>query len=81
MTQEEFDTIQSATITERSGEYGEWRTLDIITKEGAELSGVLSPSCSYPSGELDISNITIYLTKIQKMKDKDAEILCRWIVE
>lgn len=75
MTQEELDTIQSATITEHPGEL---RSLDILTKDGANLSGDLSPKCSYPSGKLDLSKVTIYLTKMQS---KDDDILCRWIVE
>ena len=78
MTQEELDTIQSATITEHPGES---RTLDIITKDGASFSGDLSRECSYSSGELDLSKVTIYLTKLQKKKSRDDDILCIWFVE
>jgi hypothetical protein len=78
MTQEELDTIQSATITEHPGES---RTLDIITKDGASFSGDLSRVCSYSSGELDLSKVTIYLTKLQKKKSRDDDILCIWFVE
>ena len=73
--------IQSATITEREGDYGKWRTLDITTIDGQSLSGVMSPKCNFASGPVDVSKCKIFLTKVAKKGAPDSEAINRWVVE
>lgn len=80
MSADEMATIASAEITTRDGEFGEWKTLDVITTDGASLSGKLSPLCK-KSGKVDIKNCKIFLTKVKKAGSPDTTALDRWVVE
>lgn len=77
----EKNSIKSATITDRQGEFGAWRTLDIETTTGARLSGVLSSKCTHASGALDVKNCKIFLTKVKKAGAPDSAALDRWDVQ
>lgn len=81
MSAEEFATIKSATITERDGEFGAWKTLDIVTTTGASLSGVLSSKCNKPTGPIDLKSCKIFLTLVKKVGATDDTALKRWMVE
>lgn len=81
MSAEELATIKSATITERDGEFGAWKTLDIVTTTGASLSGVLSSKCNKPAGSIDLKNCKIFLTFVKKVGAPDNTALKRWDVE
>lgn len=81
MSAEELATIKSAAITERDGQFGAWKTLDIITTTGASLSGVLSPKCNKPAGSIDVKNCKIFLTRVKKAGAPDSTAINRWVVE
>lgn len=81
MSAEELATIKSATITERDGEFGAWKTLDIVTTTGASLSGVLSSKCNKPAGSIDLKNCKIFLTLVKKVGAPNDTALKRWDVE
>lgn len=74
-------SIASAEITVRNGEFGEWKTLDIITTDGASLSGVLSSKCNKPAGAVDPKTCKIFLTKVKKAGAPDTTAINRWMVE
>ena len=81
MSAEELATIKSAAITERDGQFGAWKTLDIITTTGASLSGVLSPKCNKPAGQLNLAKCKIFLTRVKKAGAPDSTAINRWVVE
>lgn len=81
MDANEKATIASAIITDREGQFGSWKTLDITTTDGRTLSGVVSPKCNVKAGSLDVKNCKIFLTRVKKVGAPDSEALKRWVVE
>ena len=77
----EKDTIKSATITDRTGQFGAWRTLDVVTTNGQTLSGVLSPKCTVASGPIDVKTCKVFYTKVKKVGAPDNTAIPRWTVE
>lgn len=74
-------SIVKATVTDRQGEFGNWRTLDVETKNGSRLSGVLSAKCNVASGDVDIAKARIFLTKVKKAGAPDNTAIDRWVIE
>ena len=74
-----LDMIKSASIVDRQGTYGAFRTLDLQMKDGRNLSGVLSPKCETASGAVDLQKNRIFLTVVSK--GDDASKVERWVVE
>lgn len=74
-----LEMIKSASIVDRQGNYGAFRTLDLQMKDGRNLSGVLSPKCATASGSIDLAKNRIFLTVVSK--GDDASKIERWVVE